>query len=339
MAASCSAASQPRGLTVCRDELDGWLGGFDASRGGKEGAGPSQWLELHGGRPMSIDRRTGTPRTIHILNAAVSLTGGIQPEILATRLTRSHLSNGLFARLLFAFPPQRPRRWAETDVDPQVTTNYEKMVECLLTCPQRRRADGTLAPEMVEMSPEARERFSRFVDELGEEQENADDAMAASFAKLEGYAARFALVLYLARYAADEVYDPTICDLTSLEHGITLSRWFAHETRRVRSLLCESPEDTDCRKFVGWLQRRGGQATIRDLARAFHRRFSDTEEARSALNQLADRGLGMWVDRSMAELGGRPTRTFVLAEQLAEGQGVLSPQFADSLRSDDGDGA
>ena len=78
-------------------------------------------------------------------------------------------------------------------------------------------------------SSEARQRFARFVNELGQEHAEQDDALLASFAKLEGYAARLALVLHLARWAAGEAVDPTICDEPSIEAGITLSRWFTNE--------------------------------------------------------------------------------------------------------------
>ena len=61
--------NQPRGLLKVGDELAGWIGGFDRYSQGKGGDAP-KWLEMHGGRPLLIDRKTGDRRMIHIPMAA-----------------------------------------------------------------------------------------------------------------------------------------------------------------------------------------------------------------------------------------------------------------------------
>ena len=40
---------------MARDELAGWLGGFDRYTQTK-GSDVAKWLEMHGGRPMMVDR-------------------------------------------------------------------------------------------------------------------------------------------------------------------------------------------------------------------------------------------------------------------------------------------
>jgi len=272
---------------------------------------------------MDIDRRSGNRGSIHLPNASVSVTGGIPPETLASRLTRAQLTTGLFARLLFAFPPaQRRHAPQRTDVS-QVTRAYSDVFEKLLKLPYGLLPGPVMVRETVELSPEAQQRFDQFVEEFGEEQAQADPSLAASFAKLEGYAVRFALILHLARWASSEDVPPEVCDLVSIEQGITLSRWFANEARRVRALLSETPDDADQRKLIGWLNRRGGQATARDLVRSGNRRYVSVDEARTALNRLAETSQGVWVDRSSADLGRRPHQVFVLSDgRSAEGSFV-----------------
>ena len=51
-----------------------------------------------------VDRKTGERRTLFISRAAVSITGGIQPGVLAHALTPEFLDAGLAARLLMAQP-------------------------------------------------------------------------------------------------------------------------------------------------------------------------------------------------------------------------------------------
>src|SRR5262249_28793661 len=53
-----------RGLLVARDELSGWLGSFDRYSKAKGGDAP-KWLEMHGGRAVSCDRKSG-PRNLYV---------------------------------------------------------------------------------------------------------------------------------------------------------------------------------------------------------------------------------------------------------------------------------
>ncbi|RLS51881.1 MAG: DUF3987 domain-containing protein [Planctomycetota bacterium] len=66
-------AGNPRGMLLARDELSGWFGSFDQHSGGKGGADSAKWLSMYNGETVTIDRKTGTPRTICIPNAAMSI--------------------------------------------------------------------------------------------------------------------------------------------------------------------------------------------------------------------------------------------------------------------------
>jgi hypothetical protein len=84
----------PRGLLLVRDELAGWLGSFDRYNQGR-GADAAKWLEMFGGRSIMVDRKSGQSKTIYVQRAAVSVTGGIQPETLRRALGAEHRENGL----------------------------------------------------------------------------------------------------------------------------------------------------------------------------------------------------------------------------------------------------
>ena len=301
---------QPRGLLVCRDELDGWLGGFDQYKSGK-GSDLANWLEMHGGRSVTIDRKTGTSRTLFIPRASVSLCGGIQPGVLSAKITGQHVASGLVARLLFASPPPRPRRWTDADVDDDITNSYSRIVDNLLSIQFATDANGEPEPALINLSADARRRFARFVNEHGAEHADLDDALSASFAKLEGYAARFSLVLHLARWASGESVNPMICDQQSVESGIILSSWFANEAKRIHGMLHESEDETALRQLSEWISRRGGKATARDVYSG-NRRYPTSEDAELALNQLVASKAGQWQAIPTGEDGGRPSREFCL---------------------------
>ena len=94
--------SNPQGCLHSRDELAGWLQSFERySPGGRE-----FWLEAHGGRPFTIDRK-GAKAPLCIPFNGVSVIGGIQPDKLAATLLNSP-DDGLVARFLWAWPDKVP---------------------------------------------------------------------------------------------------------------------------------------------------------------------------------------------------------------------------------------
>ena len=81
-------ADNPRGVLNAWDELSGWLGGFDRYATGNGSSDASAWLSMHDGETLIVDRKTGQRVTIVPL-ASVSITGGIQPAILARGTART----------------------------------------------------------------------------------------------------------------------------------------------------------------------------------------------------------------------------------------------------------
>jgi hypothetical protein len=79
--------ANPRGLLLARDELAGWIGSFDRyANKGKASADSANWLSMFNAENITVDRKTGFPRTIHVPRAAVCVVGGIQPAILRRAL-------------------------------------------------------------------------------------------------------------------------------------------------------------------------------------------------------------------------------------------------------------
>ena len=324
---------QPRGLLVARDELSGWIGGFDRYANGK-GGDVSKWLEMFGGRSIVIDRKTGEPRTLFIPRASVCLTGGIQPETLKRCLLQSHVDNGLAARLLFAYPPSRPRRWTDAVVDEALDAEFAHIVDSLFSLQFGLSESGEQEPKLVTLSPDAKRRFQQFVNEHGAEHVELTDAQSAAWSKLEGYAARFALVLYLARATTGEV-DETIVDLASLEAGITLSRWFGREAKRIYGMLSESENAKEQRELIDWIPRRDGKTTARDL-QANNRKYREAGAAEAALNDLKEADLGYWQTTQPTSSGGRPGMVFYVsvsgtAELQIENRGFADADTGDAL--------
>jgi Protein of unknown function (DUF3987) len=306
----------PRGLLLSSDELSAWLASFDryAKAGTKTSADAARWLHVHGGRAIVIDRKTGEPRTIFVPHATVSVAGSIQPGVLRRALSREHHENGMAARFLFAMPPKRQKRWTEAEIDQALEADVLALFERLFDLRSVTDDDGEPIPKLLNLSTAAKhEVWIPFYNEHGKEQIELDDDLSAAWSKLEGYAARLALVHHLIRVAAndDAVADPDTVDEVSMAAGIALSRWFGEEAKRVYAMLSEDEDAQQIRELVELVERLGGVVRVRDLQR-HSRKYRESHVAENALQLLVNQGKGAWQANRTGAQGGAPTRAFVL---------------------------
>ena len=300
----------PRGLLLARDELSGLIRSFNAYRQGR-GGDEAHWLEMFRAGELLVDRKTAT--TIYVRRAGVSICGTIQRGTLTRAFGREHFENGMMARFLLCDPPSPKKKWTESDVPRRVEANYAKVIKKLLTLGHS-AIDGEPLPVPVRLTDKAKAEWVAFFDEHAAVQADlTDDDIAAAFSKLEGYAARFALIVHLIRRAAGDqtLADAKAVDEQSIRVGVALARWFCHETKRIYQSLGENEQQTEQRRLVDWIQQRGGSVTVREVQQN-HRRYATAQEARAALELLVEAEIGKWVPAPPGAKGGRPSEKFEL---------------------------
>jgi hypothetical protein len=305
----------PRGLLLARDELAGWIGSFDRYAGkSKAGADSANWLSMFNAESIIVDRKTGIPRTIHVPQAAVCVSGGIQPAILQRALGLEHRESGLAARLLLTCPPRKAKQWTEADIDPSAEAELGRLFDRLYELQPTTGGDGEPRPVLVRLSGDAKAAWKAYYNAHAVEQADLTGDMAAAWSKLEEYAARLALVVHFTRWAAGDpnLTKPDIVDAASMNAGITLAKWFKHEARRVYAMLDESDAERDQRRLADWIGRKGGTVTPREVQQGC-RWLKEPGAAETALEELVKAGLGTWRDVPTTAKGGRPARAFVLS--------------------------
>ncbi len=315
-------AHAPRGLLLAREELSGWLRSFDAYRGGR-GGDEAQWLAMYGARCLTVDRKSGPHVTIVVPRAAVSITGTVQPSVMRDVLGRKHFESGLVARFLLALPPRATKRWTSAVVAPATLAAYDRAIAELLALRPVSDEDGVQAPVEVALDAEAHEIWVEFYNRHAQRQAAATGHEAAMLAKIEGVAARLALLSYCVRVAGDPTLGLRI-DATSLRAAVRIAEWFAHEALRVYAIFRESPGAQARRRLGEWIRRKGGRVTARDVTRGPRRFRGSANLAEAALDDLVRDGLGQWEDVSPDRRAGRPTRAFVLRDDT-------QPESADSV--------
>jgi hypothetical protein len=324
--------ANPRGLLLSSDELAGWIGSFDRYAGkGKAGADSSKWLSMFNAESIIVDRKTGISRTIHVPQAAVCISGGIQPAILQRALGIEHRESGLAARLLLTCPPRKAKCWTEADIDPGAEAELARLFDRLFELQPTVGDDGEARPVQVGLSADARAEWRSYYNAHAIEQADLTGDMAAAWSKLEEYAARLALVLHFTRWAAN---DPTLAsadrvDVVSMNAGIVLANWFKHEARRVYAMLDESDTDRDQRRLVEWTNGKGGTVTPREVRQGC-RWLKGPGAAETALEELARAGLSSWQHVPTTAKGGRPARAFVLSTPSTVNETPAKPQESES---------
>jgi hypothetical protein len=179
--------------------------------------------------------------------------------------------------------------------------------------------DGDERPRLAKLADDGKAAWVRFYNEHAGEQVNLSGDEAAAWSKLEGYAARLALVIHLTRGAAGDatLRDPARVDEASIAAGVALARWFGDEARRIYAILSESEDDRGARRLIEWIERRGGSVTVRDLARG-PREYRGTDAAAKALEALVASGVGRWEVDDHGGGPGRPVDRFRLLSRRGD---------------------
>jgi hypothetical protein len=317
--------ANPHGLLFARDELDAWFQSFTRYKGGRGGGTDRpQWLELHAAGTLILHRLTREQRCLSVRRAAVSVTGTIQPAVLADALDRDALQAGLGSRFLLAMPPRRPRVWTEADLPDQIAADYRRLLMDLFGLPL---ADTVKRkPYYLGLSNAARRLWIEFFNEWGQVQHDAEGEQASAFAKIEAYGAR----LMLLHHVISEVVAggpraplgdggslPPVTE-ASARAGIELARWFAAEAVRVYAMLRESQEERETRRLVEWIAEHGGRVTVRQLQKSNHHKWPSSPLAEIALDALVQAGLGRWEEAPARAGGERETKWFVLTLQTSD---------------------
>jgi hypothetical protein len=296
----------PRGILMIRDELSGWFN-FDRYASGS-GGDVAKWIEMHGGRPMMVDRKGGG--TLFIPRAAVSIAGGIQPGILRRVLRAEHRESGLAARLLLACPPRVSKAWSDATVDLATESAVAAMFGRLYGLSMDTDEDGEPMPRTITLSADAKAEFIAFYNAHARTQATLVAEEAAAWSKLEGYAARLALVIHLAREALADAPTAGLVDRQSVASAVTLVRWFGDEAIRAYAMLATPDSDLD--RLADWIGRQHDGVTERDLVRGPKPWRGNAGRAEADLMRLVEDGRATRRPMPPGPSGGRPSERFVL---------------------------
>lgn len=286
---------QPKGVLMLRDELAGWLGGFNRYSGG-EGGDRALWLEAWNGRSFVVDRvKTGEPLTIPHLSVAV--LGGIQPDRLSATLLKG-ADDGLTARFLFVWPDPAPL--ARPKGIPQ-GAEARNALKALHGLEMASDAHGNPVPRVVILTDEAAARFEAWW--IAQRDGEPEGPLASWWGKLPGICLRLAVTLQGLRDALEiaplhQVGGEAVQASISMIDG-----YFKPMAERAYGDAALSSADRDAAALAKWLQRtKPDRINLRDLQRGGGiPALKDRDALRDAVDVLVEAD---WLQPAPSRAGG-----------------------------------
>ena len=201
-------SAHPRGLTLHRDELSGWLGAMDKYSVGDRGF----WVEAYGGGSYKVDRVTYGNEPIRVDHATIAAFGGIQPDRLDTLLMKGD-DDGLAGRFLMVWPnPVPPMRPKNIPDEITLVTAFRRLAGLVM----HPDPDGKPEPSLVPMADDAADLFQQWrLANVAKETEGSG-LYISHVGKLPGMVARLALVLEFLGWSLGQEPEPQAVSLVSV---------------------------------------------------------------------------------------------------------------------------
>jgi len=295
--------ANPKGLLNTRDELSGWLQGFDRyNKGGER----SFWLEAYGARPFTIDR-VKAEGSLHIDRLSISVFGGVQPDRLTTLLFKSD-DDGLPSRFMWFWPdplpPSRPSVSA--------STNFIRDAFAKLAALEPVTTEESYAPAVLMLTPDAANEFHEWRLDHGQRSGGVSGMILSAWGKMPGLLLRLALTLELGSWATkpDSAQEPTTISQGTIVRAIGfIEDYLKPMLARVYGDAATPANERKAMTLARWIAHSGEtRLNLREVKRTASlpglRAMSDIE---SAVGVLVDGG---WLREDGTETGGRPRKDY-----------------------------
>jgi hypothetical protein len=299
--------ARPRGVIYVADELARLFMNLERYSGGSDRA---FWLEAWDGNSFTVERLGRPPIVLqHLL---VGIVGGFQPDLLARSFTGD--SDGVYARFLFAWPPEAPFHEpddAADEIDPEIINAFGRLANL------QAGDDDAFAPRSIPLTADARKVFTQFSQFAHRERQSLDGREREYWCKGTGHVLRLSGTLCFLEWGWSGGAEPQAIDARHVEGAVGLWRgYFWPHGRAALRLVGISDRHTHARTVLRWLRATGRQMVSREEVRreALAQRL-DAGETQELLDMLERAG---WLREATAKATGpgRPARRWEVNPRL-----------------------
>jgi putative DNA primase/helicase len=305
-------AANPKGLVNQRDELAGWLNGFERYN---NGSARQFWLEAWGGRPYTVDR-VKAGGAIQIPRLSISVFGGIQPDRLSSLLLKGD-DDGLPARFVWFWPdklpPKRPARFA----DGQFVRSAFSRLRGL----RPGQEDGVDVPIVIHLDAKAADTFQEWRITHDRVTGGVAGLLESAWGKMPGLVLRLAMVLEMAAWSVSEAGtpEPATIDRAAILRAIALVETYIKPmAARVYGDAAGPIAERHATVIARWIEATGvDRINAREIRRTAGlpglREVAPIEAAFAVLEDMC------WIRPDGSATGGRPRKDYLVNPAVTRG--------------------
>jgi hypothetical protein len=285
----------PRGVLADPDEATAWISSFNEYKA--KGSDRQFWLSLWASKAVSVDRDSGR-RSLLVKNPLATVLAGIPPDMVESLGEERGRNDGFLDRNLFVFPVVFPeQKWTEAELDEGDETSWHTVIDKLHAQEMFFDPEHGIRPNRVLLTKEAKAAWIEFYN--AHNKEVASEDMPAGgrgiWAKMEGYCARFALILSRLRLAMNPDCDFGLrndpVSLEDMQGAIKLANYFKGNALRVNSLMTGGTGSNEAMILLAWIKRKGvKQFRLAEAREDLRRRFPDLPSLASPIRVLVEAG-------------------------------------------------
>jgi hypothetical protein len=292
--------ARPQGMLVIRDELAGLFLNLSRYSGGTD---KEFWLETWNGKPYTVERVNRPP--VDVEHLLVGITGGFQPDKLVRSFDGD--ADGLYARVLFAWPTEAPYR-PLTDTVEEVEPEFENALSRLIDLAEF--AEGKLITRDVRLTPDAVIIFEQFRQLVHQKKEGLDGRERDWWVKTPAHVLRLAgTIAYLdwaRETAGTKTPEPSRIEAWFVAAAVRLvTEYFWPHARAALRQIGLTEHHTNARKVLRWLRaerRPGSEVSPTDIRRGALGQSLNSKATTKLIEELVQAG---WLRRAPIEKEGR----------------------------------
>ncbi len=299
--------ARPQGMLVLCDELAALFLNMGRYNHGQD---DEFWLETWNGGPYTVERMNRAPTEVNYL--LVGVVGGLQPDKLA-RSFKGDL-DGMYARVLFAWPPEPEYRRLTNDVA-EIEPEIYNALSRLVGLDGGDEADRGFAPRLIPSSPEATENFEQFRDFAHQEKAGLDSREREWWSKSPAHVLRLAGTLTYLDWAMRGGEEPGLVDDSFMQSAVRLVRdYFWPHSRAALRQIGLSERHANDRRVLRWIRKNNKSEVSReDIRRDALGQSLDADQTQGLIDSLVKAG---WLRQVTAKTSGRARHRWTVNPKL-----------------------
>jgi len=280
-----------RGVIFASDELTGWVHAMDQYKRGK-GGDRQAWLSFWNKAQVIVNRKN-RKEPIVIQEPMVCVIGCLPPDVLSDLSDERGRKDGFIHRIVFTYPKNIQLKWNEDETPEEAFEALDRIFNSLLQIEPDFDENGNIRPRVMAFTESGKKTWRDFIKNHYNEQEDPrfPDNLKGPWAKFEGYAARFALIIQMLRLVCGKT-DIEKVDKVSMIGAAHLVTYFKSHARRVYERLSFTPKDKKVMSSLKWIKRNDGAVTARDLQMHRVAGVRTADEAKELMLELQKWGYG-----------------------------------------------